>query len=89
MMMILRFVLPYSLLCPQHLPQDAGAISQFLFTAKSLDRNKVGEYLGEGDAFNVAVLHAFCAHLDFADLDFDIAMRCAIRLLLNGLAAAD
>jgi Sec7-like guanine-nucleotide exchange factor len=59
----------------KHLPQQPEAISRFLFDAKGIDRNKLGDYLGEGDAFNVAVLRLFCSYLDFTDLDFDIAMR--------------
>lgn len=34
----------------------------------------------------MAVLRTFCSHLDFADLDFDVAMRYSRQLNFRGIA---
>ncbi|EGC32816.1 hypothetical protein DICPUDRAFT_8073, partial [Dictyostelium purpureum] len=53
-------------------PKD---IAHFLLTHPELSKQAIGEYLGDGDDFNLQVLHSFVDQLDFAGLDFDIALR--------------
>eukprot|EP01119_Soliformovum_irregulare_P020367 TRINITY_DN6584_c0_g1_i2.p1 TRINITY_DN6584_c0_g1~~TRINITY_DN6584_c0_g1_i2.p1 ORF type:complete len:1254 (-),score=400.18 TRINITY_DN6584_c0_g1_i2:40-3801(-) len=54
------------------LPQE---IVKFLHTAENLDRKKIGELIGEGDAYNIRLLDMFTEYLDFTGLDFDDALR--------------
>eukprot|EP01133_Synstelium_polycarpum_P020003 gene20003-23968_t len=53
-------------------PKD---IAHFLLTHDDLSKQSIGEYIGDGDDFNIQVLHAFVDELDFAGLDFDVALR--------------
>eukprot|EP01119_Soliformovum_irregulare_P015397 TRINITY_DN4326_c0_g1_i1.p1 TRINITY_DN4326_c0_g1~~TRINITY_DN4326_c0_g1_i1.p1 ORF type:complete len:978 (-),score=214.86 TRINITY_DN4326_c0_g1_i1:36-2969(-) len=50
-------------------------IAQALHRNKFLNKQKLGEYLGEGNQDLIKVMHAFVEELDFRDLDFDIALR--------------
>jgi hypothetical protein len=61
-------------------PKD---IAHFLHNTDGLSKKIIGEYLGEGDEFNVQVLQAFVDELDFSGLDFDVGLRrflCKFRL---------
>ncbi|KAF9569079.1 Sec7-domain-containing protein [Agrocybe pediades] len=57
-------------------PQDIAA---FLLTTDGLNKTTIGEYLGEGDDENVAIMHAFVDHLDFRDLPFVDALRLFLQ----------
>ena len=49
---------------PQH-------IAEFILAnTNSLDKRTVGEYLGEGDAENIATMHAFVDAMDFSRMRF-------------------
>ncbi|KAN0023237.1 hypothetical protein ACTFIU_011404 [Dictyostelium citrinum] len=50
-------------------------VAHFLLTHSELSKQAIGEYIGEGDDFNLQVLHAFVDELDFSGLDFDVALR--------------
>ena len=55
---------------------DAPAdVAQFLITNDRLDKAMLGEYLGEGDEYNVAVMHAFVDTMDFTKRRFVDALR--------------
>ncbi|GES64041.1 guanyl-nucleotide exchange factor [Aspergillus terreus] len=53
-------------------PEDLAA---FLFRNERLDKAMIGEYLGEGDAENIAIMHAFVDMMDFAKRRFVDALR--------------
>ncbi|KAH2339097.1 hypothetical protein KXW87_003890 [Aspergillus fumigatus] len=53
-------------------PED---IASFLFRNDRLDKAMIGEYLGEGDAENVAIMHAFVDQMDFSKRRFVDALR--------------
>ncbi|KAG0137586.1 hypothetical protein HOY82DRAFT_582922 [Tuber indicum] len=54
---------------PQH-------IAEFILAnTNSLDKRTVGEYLGEGDAENIATMHAFVDAMDFSRMRFVDALR--------------
>ncbi|KAJ1823030.1 guanine nucleotide exchange protein for ADP-robosylation factor [Coemansia sp. RSA 2598] len=42
---------------------------------QGIDKLQLGEYLGEGDAYNIAVMHAFVDQMDFVGSDFVAALR--------------
>ncbi|KAJ7498957.1 hypothetical protein FB451DRAFT_1203639 [Mycena latifolia] len=45
---------------PSKSPQD---VANFLLSTDGLNKAMIGEYLGEGDEENVAIMHAFTSHL--------------------------
>ncbi|KAI9807403.1 MAG: guanine nucleotide exchange protein for ADP-robosylation factor [Piccolia ochrophora] len=53
---------------PQH-------IAEFLLNHHGLDKAVIGEYLGEGEAENVAIMHAFVDAMDFVRTRFVDALR--------------
>lgn len=53
-------------------PQD---IATFLLRNDRLDKAMIGEYLGEGDPENIAIMHAFVDLMDFSKLRFVDALR--------------
>ncbi|KAF8913871.1 hypothetical protein CPB84DRAFT_1669746 [Gymnopilus junonius] len=57
-------------------PQD---IAIFLLTTDGLNKVMIGEYLGEGDDENVAIMHAFVDHLEFRDIPFVDALRLFLQ----------
>ncbi|KAH7930079.1 Sec7-domain-containing protein [Leucogyrophana mollusca] len=57
-------------------PQD---VARFLLTTDGLSKAMIGEYLGEGDEENVAVMHAFVDMLDFRNLSFIDALRVFLQ----------
>ncbi|GAB7356221.1 hypothetical protein MBLNU459_g7042t1 [Dothideomycetes sp. NU459] len=57
---------------PSDAPKD---IAYFLITQDRLDKKALGEYLGEGDADNIAIMHAFVDHMDFTKTRFVDALR--------------
>ncbi|KAJ7937075.1 Sec7-domain-containing protein [Mycena leptocephala] len=61
---------------PSNAPQD---IANFLLSTDGLNKAMIGEYLGEGDAENVAIMHAFVDSLEFKDLAFVDALRLFLQ----------
>ncbi|EFE40257.1 hypothetical protein TRV_05013 [Trichophyton verrucosum HKI 0517] len=57
---------------PSNSPTD---IAHFIFRNDRLDKATLGEYLGEGDAENIAVMHAFVDCMDFTKRRFPDALR--------------
>ncbi|KAL8826627.1 MAG: hypothetical protein Q9170_007328 [Blastenia crenularia] len=53
-------------------PEDIAA---FIAQHEQLDKAMIGEYLGEGDAQNVAIMHAFVDTMDFTRRRFVDALR--------------
>lgn len=55
-----------------------------------LNKQKVGELLGESDEYYVNIMAAFIQQLDFSDLDFDIALRyvCVMSLSVGCLCCS-
>ncbi|KAF5370080.1 hypothetical protein D9758_001080 [Tetrapyrgos nigripes] len=61
---------------PSRAPQD---IAYFLLHTDGLSKAAIGEYLGEGDEENVAIMHAFVDSLDFTNLPFVDALRIFLQ----------
>lgn len=57
-------------------PKD---IAEFLMTTDGLDKAVIGEYLGEADETNVAVMHAFVDQMEFNNTHFVDAMRTFLQ----------
>lgn len=57
-------------------PKDIAA---FLLHADGLSKAMIGEYLGEGDAENVATMHAFVDFMDFSNMRFTDALRMFLQ----------
>jgi len=57
---------------PQDTPED---IAHFLLREERLDKAQIGEFLGEGDERNIAIMHAFVDSMDFAKRRFVDALR--------------
>lgn len=55
------------------------AIAQFLLTTDGLDKAVIGEYLGEGNNENIAVMHSFVDLMDFTGRSFVDAMRTFLQ----------
>jgi brefeldin A-inhibited guanine nucleotide-exchange protein len=53
-------------------PQD---IAHFFLTTDHFDKKALGEFLGEGEAENVAIMHAFVDGMDFTKTRFVDALR--------------
>lgn len=53
-------------------PKD---VAQFLLNNDRLDKAMLGEYLGEGDEYNVSVMHAFVDTMEFSKRRFVDALR--------------
>lgn len=51
------------------------SIASFLLRHEQLDKSMIGEYLGEGDDFNVAIMHAFVDSMEFTKRRFVDALR--------------
>ncbi|TIA21698.1 hypothetical protein D6C81_03730 [Aureobasidium pullulans] len=57
-------------------PQD---IAQFLITNERLDKKALGEYLGEGEPENIAIMHAFVDSMNFTKTRFVDALRTFLQ----------
>ncbi|KAK6827308.1 Sec7 domain-containing protein [Apiospora arundinis] len=57
---------------PSDSPED---IAKFLISNPQLDKAQIGEYLGEGDAKNIEIMHAFVDTMDFAKRRFVPSLR--------------
>ena len=58
------------------IPSDSAEdIAAFIIQNDQLDKAMIGEYLGEGDPQNVAIMHAFVDTMDFAKRRFVDSLR--------------
>ncbi|KAJ5169258.1 uncharacterized protein N7482_004852 [Penicillium canariense] len=57
-------------------PED---IASFLLRNERLDKAMLGEYLGEGDAENIAIMHQFVDQMDFTKRRFVDALRSFLQ----------
>ncbi|KAL5340376.1 hypothetical protein BJX70DRAFT_125081 [Aspergillus crustosus] len=58
---------------------SAEDIASFLLRNERLDKAMIGEYLGEGEAENIAIMHAFVDLMDFAKRRFVDALRSFLQ----------
>ena len=56
-------------------PLEPAAVARFLKYAPALDKEVVGDYLGEPDEFIIAVLDEYAKLFDFRDVTLDRALR--------------
>ncbi|KAJ3571428.1 hypothetical protein NP233_g3767 [Leucocoprinus birnbaumii] len=61
---------------PSRAPLD---IANFLLTTDGLNKAMIGEYMGEGEEENIAIMHAFVDQLDFRDSPFVDALRLFLQ----------
>eukprot|EP00026_Physarum_polycephalum_P006582 Phypoly_transcript_06630.p1 GENE.Phypoly_transcript_06630~~Phypoly_transcript_06630.p1 ORF type:complete len:483 (+),score=79.78 Phypoly_transcript_06630:30-1478(+) len=54
---------------------EPAAVAEFFHSNASLNKFKIGKYLGTMEEFHIKVLHELVQRLDFTTLDFDIALR--------------
>ncbi|KAH6718021.1 hypothetical protein DL95DRAFT_333020 [Leptodontidium sp. 2 PMI_412] len=58
------------------IPSDTAMdIARFLISEERLDKAQIGEYLGEGDERNIAIMHEFVDTMDFTKRRFVDALR--------------
>ncbi|KAI8852805.1 hypothetical protein BC829DRAFT_440418 [Chytridium lagenaria] len=57
---------------PSRTPRD---IALFLLHTEGLNKNMIGEFLGEGEEENIAIMHAFVDEMDFNQMRFTQALR--------------
>ncbi|TKX24091.1 protein transport protein SEC7 [Elsinoe australis] len=57
---------------PSDWPQD---VAHFMLTNEKINKKALGEFLGEGDAENIAIMHAFVDEMDFTKTRFVDALR--------------
>ena len=58
------------------IPNDSpDTVANFILHNEQLNKAMIGEYLGEGDPQNVAIMHAFVDTMDFAKRSFVDALR--------------
>lgn len=50
-------------------------IAHFLISTEGLNKAMIGDYLGEGEEENIAIMHAFVEHFEFSNRDFVDALR--------------
>ncbi|KAJ3239358.1 guanine nucleotide exchange protein for ADP-robosylation factor [Chytriomyces hyalinus] len=55
--------------------RTSNEIATFLLNTEGLDKIMIGEFLGEPAEENVAIMHAFVDHQDFASVPFVTALR--------------
>jgi brefeldin A-inhibited guanine nucleotide-exchange protein len=64
------------LLSEKFIPEDTPeAIAKFLLREERLDKAQIGEFLGEGEDRNIAIMHAFVDQMDFTKRRFVDALR--------------
>lgn len=64
------------LLAEHFIPEDTPeAIARFLLSEERLDKAQIGEYLGDGDDRNIAIMHAFVDCMDFTKRRFVDSLR--------------
>lgn len=57
-------------------PKD---IARFLLTTDGLNKAQIGEYLGEGEEENIAIMHAFVDAMNFNEMSFVTALRAFLQ----------
>lgn len=62
------------------IPNTPEAVADFLAEADQIDKKMLGEYLGEGNEFNIEVLSSFVMRQDFSNMSFDRALRKFLTL---------
>lgn len=55
--------------------EEPESIAKFLHKTESLDAAMIGEYIGDGGAFHISVMHAYTDMYDFTGMTFDGALR--------------
>ncbi|KAK8918281.1 ARF guanine-nucleotide exchange factor GNL2 [Platanthera zijinensis] len=60
-------------------PPDAKSVACFFRYTPELDKNKIGDYLGDPDEFNVRVLQEFAQTFEFGGVILDIALRTFLK----------
>ncbi|EPQ27561.1 uncharacterized protein PFL1_04699 [Pseudozyma flocculosa PF-1] len=55
--------------------REPREIARFLLFADGLNKAQIGEYLGEGEPENIAIMHAFVDMMNFTDMGFTDALR--------------
>jgi len=55
--------------------REPADVAKFLLDNEQLDKVALGEFLGEGDAENIAIMHAFVDLMDFTKTRFTDALR--------------
>lgn len=50
-------------------------IARFLLNTPGLNKRMIGEYLGEGEEWNISVMHSFVDQMVFVDMPFVTALR--------------
>ena len=69
----------------QHLVENGALrkvpkeIAVFLLQTPGLNKKMIGEYLGEGEEWNISVMHAFVDEMDFTNLPFVSALRTFLQ----------
>lgn len=63
------------LLASGHLENSPKAVAKYLFEQKTLKKTAVGDYLGDGDPFNIEVLKEFLDLIDFTGVTLDEGLR--------------
>ncbi|KAI0326659.1 hypothetical protein GY45DRAFT_1258565 [Cubamyces sp. BRFM 1775] len=59
--------------------REPKVIAQFLLETDGLNKAAIGEYLGEGDEENIAIMHAFVDLLDLSNMPFVDALRSFLQ----------
>ncbi|KAJ3129512.1 guanine nucleotide exchange protein for ADP-robosylation factor [Physocladia obscura] len=54
-------------------------IALFLLHTEGLNKTMIGEFLGEGDEENIAIMHAFIDEMDFSHMPFVTALRTFLQ----------
>jgi brefeldin A-inhibited guanine nucleotide-exchange protein len=62
------------------LGEEPSNVAYFFYTTERLDKTGLGDYMGESDEYNKAVMYAYVDCYDFTGLDF----VAALRLMLSG-----
>ncbi|KAI8610970.1 hypothetical protein BC830DRAFT_1069281 [Chytriomyces sp. MP71] len=61
---------------PSGTPKD---IAYFLLHTEGLNKTMIGEFLGEGEEENIAIMHAFVDEMDFSHMPFVTALRTFLQ----------
>src|ERR1700758_4503648 len=59
--------------------KDPVDVAKFLLHTDGLNKTMIGEYLGEGEPENVAIMHAFVDELKFHHMEFVDAIRLFLQ----------
>ncbi|TPX34074.1 hypothetical protein SmJEL517_g03259 [Synchytrium microbalum] len=71
----LQFLLDQRII-PSRTPRD---IARFLLRTEGLAKQVIGEFLGEGDEENIAIMHAFVDEMDMTNMRFVEALRTFLQ----------